>query len=61
MICTIKHSPSSDPKFHHDEIFTGAGRSTKALLTILNKGCLVRKGLFISINLMGVRGRKRCL
>jgi hypothetical protein len=47
-IWIIKHKPNKDPKFHQAEIFEGAGRSTRALLAILNKGCLVRNGLFIS-------------
>jgi hypothetical protein len=34
----IKHNPSKEPKFHQAEIFDGAGRSTKALFMILNKG-----------------------
>ena len=29
MICTIRHTPRSEPKFHHDEMFDGAGRSMK--------------------------------
>ena len=44
----IKHSPNKDPKFHHDEIFIGAGRSTRALFIILKRGWLIRRGLFIS-------------
>jgi hypothetical protein len=46
-VWTIKQSPSKDPKFHQAEILEGAGRSTKALFIILNKGCLNRIGLFI--------------
>jgi hypothetical protein len=34
----IKQSPNNDPKFHHAEIFDGAGKSTNLLLTILIKG-----------------------
>ena len=37
--------PRSDPKFHQPLI--GVGKYTKASLTILNKGCLFRMGLFI--------------
>lgn len=48
-IWIIKHNPNKDPKFHQIEILIGAGKSTKALLAILNKGCLIRKGLFISL------------
>ena len=38
-----RHSPNNDPKFHQAEILLGAGRSTRALLIILIRGCLVRK------------------
>jgi len=38
-ICVIKQTPNKDPKFHQAEIFTGAGKSTKALLAILINGC----------------------
>jgi hypothetical protein len=41
-ICVIKHKPKIDPKFHHAEILIGAGRSTKALLAILIRGCVFR-------------------
>lgn len=41
-ICAIRHTPSSDPKFHHAERFTGAGRSMKAPLTIFNRGWVLR-------------------
>lgn len=34
----IKHNPNNDPKFHQAEILDGAGKSTKALFMILNKG-----------------------
>jgi hypothetical protein len=37
-IWITKHNPNKDPKFHHAEIFEGAGRSTKALLAILKRG-----------------------
>lgn len=47
----IKQSPNKDPKFHQAEIFEGAGRSTKLLLTILIKGWLSRMGLFICIHI----------
>jgi hypothetical protein len=36
-ICTIKHTPRSEPKFHIVEILDGVGKSTKELLTILIK------------------------
>lgn len=38
MICTIRHTPSREPKFHHDEMLDGAGRSIKEWLMILNRG-----------------------
>lgn len=46
-ICTIKHKPSKDPKFHQEERLEGAGRSTKAPLAILKRGCCSRIGLCI--------------
>lgn len=39
IICRIRHTPSSDPKFHQAEMFDGAGRSINELLTILASGC----------------------
>lgn len=38
MICIIKQIPSREPKFHHDEMLEGAGRSINALLTIFSSG-----------------------
>ena len=46
-ICATRHSPRSDPKFHHLLIVDGVGRSTSASFAILNNGCLFRVGLFI--------------
>ena len=37
-ICRIKQTPSREPKFHHDEMFDGAGRSINALFTIFISG-----------------------
>ena len=37
-ICRIRQMPSREPKFHHDEMFDGAGRSTNASLIIFIKG-----------------------
>lgn len=37
-ICVARHRPSRDPKFHHAEIFDGAGRSTSASFAIFNSG-----------------------
>jgi hypothetical protein len=48
-ICATTHIPNSDPKFHHNLIVDGAGRSTWALFAILNRGCLCRVGLFINL------------
>lgn len=42
MIWTIKQIPSKEPKFHHDEILDGAGKSTNEWLIILNSGCVFR-------------------
>lgn len=33
-----RHTPRREPKFHQDEMFEGAGRSTRELLTILIRG-----------------------
>lgn len=41
-ICAIKQIPNREPKFHHEEIFEGAGRSIKELLTIFINGCVFR-------------------
>lgn len=49
MIWIIKQRPNKEPKFHQAEILDGAGKSTNALLAILNNGWLRRKGLFISL------------
>lgn len=49
IIWIIKQRPNKEPKFHQAEILIGAGKSTKALLAIFNRGCLDRKGLCISI------------
>lgn len=37
-----KHSPRREPKFHHDEIFDGVGRSMNELLISLISGCFFR-------------------
>lgn len=42
MIWIIRHTPRRDPKFHHDEILDGVGRSMKEWLMILNKGWVFR-------------------
>lgn len=42
-IWIIKQSPRREPKFHHTEIFEGAGRSTSALLAIFSRGCVFRR------------------
>lgn len=34
--------PSSEPKFHHEEMLEGVGRSTSESLIILNSGCVFR-------------------
>jgi hypothetical protein len=47
IIWVIKHIPKIEPKFHHAEMLIGAGRSTKALLAILIKGCLFRVFIII--------------
>lgn len=37
-IWTIKHMPSSDPKFHQAEMLEGVGRSMNEPLIILRRG-----------------------
>ena len=37
-ICRTRQIPSREPKFHHDEMFDGAGRTTNALFTIFING-----------------------
>ena len=34
----MRHTPSREPKFHHDEMLDGAGRAIKEWLMILNRG-----------------------
>ena len=43
-IWITRHRPSSDPKFHHEDRFLGAGKSTRALFMILMAGCDFRIG-----------------
>jgi hypothetical protein len=40
-ICTIKHKPNNDPKFHIDLRLEGEGKKTKELEIILTNGCLL--------------------
>lgn len=47
-IWIIKQIPNKEPKFHQVEIFDGVGRSIKAFLAILIRGCEFRIGLFIN-------------
>jgi hypothetical protein len=42
-IWVTKHNPRSDPNPHQLEMLAGAGKSIKALLIILIKGCWVRR------------------
>lgn len=44
----IRQKPSREPKFHHEEIFDGVGRSMNALLIIFISGCVFRM-LVISV------------
>lgn len=41
-ICEIKQRPRREPKFHHTEMFDGAGRSTSASFAIFRRGCVFR-------------------
>lgn len=48
MIWIIRQRPSREPKFHHDEIFDGAGRSMNEWLIILISGCFFRITVIMS-------------
>ena len=37
-ICVMRQIASRDPKFHQAEMFEGAGRSMRELLTIFSRG-----------------------
>lgn len=37
-IWITRHRPKREPKFHHDEMFDGAGKSMNEWLTILISG-----------------------
>ena len=37
-IWVTKHSPNREPKFHHAEMFEGAGRSISASFMIFSSG-----------------------
>jgi hypothetical protein len=43
----IRHSSSSEPKFHHPVLVDGVGKSTRAWLAIFTRWCLFCMGLFI--------------
>lgn len=38
----IRQRPSREPKFHHEEMLDGVGRSMNALLIIFISGCVFR-------------------
>lgn len=38
----MRQTPRREPKFHHDEMFDGAGRSMKEWLIIFIKGWVFR-------------------
>ena len=40
--------PKREPKFHHDEMFEGAGRSMNALLIIFISGCEIYIAFILS-------------
>jgi hypothetical protein len=48
-ICATRHIPSSDPKFNHPLSVDDVDRSTRASFAVLNRGCLGRMSLFISL------------
>lgn len=54
IICTARQTPRRDPKFHQEEILEGAGRSTNALLIILNSGWDLRM-LVISVFIVEIQ------
>ena len=56
IIWIIKHNPRRDPKFHQIDRLEGAGRSTRDLFIILRRGCVLRRGWYIIIKKMGVKG-----
>lgn len=41
-IWIVKHTPSKDPKFHHDEMLDGVGRSINDSFIILISGWFFR-------------------
>lgn len=41
-ICSARQIPRRDPKFHHAEMFEGAGRSINELLIIFIRGWVFR-------------------
>jgi hypothetical protein len=53
-ICATRQIPSSDPMFHQPLVVDGVGRSTRASLAILNRGCSFRMGLFIILHVARV-------
>lgn len=38
----MRHNLNKEPKFHMEEIFTGAGKSIKVLFNIFNNGSFLR-------------------
>ena len=48
----IRHKPKRDPKFHMIVMFVGEGRSISDPLIILNKGCVLRTGVDISVKIV---------
>lgn len=47
-IWITRHRPKREPKFHHDEMFDGAGKSMNEWLTILISGWVFRMIVIIS-------------
>ena len=53
-ICRIRQIPRREPKFHHDEMFDGAGRPIKEWLIILISGWNFRM-LVISVPIVEIQ------
>lgn len=47
----MRQSSNKEPKFHHAEMFDGAGRSINALLVILNRGWVFRVTMVLVVEL----------
>ena len=48
-ICVIRQIPRTDPKFHHEEMLEGVGKSIRELFIILMIGWVFRKVIIIFV------------